>query len=539
MHYAVKTGRVEIVKSLVDAGAEMHVLNKAGRGVLEGCSNSEIIALLGGEKKTVALLVGAIEGVDKDERRVSSLPLEVRDIEAQTDVDPIELENASLRETNARLLAKVEALDAKFVVKNDRVSELEKEASDQGAFDSIVDMQAKKIKELEASLAAGDVVIEDEDDRRPFMSCINFPTSPQDDLQLRLSILRSSQKEISDTLVDTNDTIIRMRDLKHSLETGKRISLYSYALDKRFSTMHSNVHDDDSTRTADSVVGLAGSEAELRIDEELLKKEQESVALQITALESTVLSSSSSVTTAVDDGFVFLEDLLTQLQPPVHSRSSSATSRFSIMMGKQSVTSELDTSTVLGQLLHASKTRIVRLKTMCDGQRFENDGLRVEIDEVRSETRELEDRFAGVVGISMELDGIISRVDPRFITPSKESADVIGVVREKVGVLGRVVEGMGAENGKYVREIVRMRNVGAISDFVGVVGAGDEEVSLKEGGGRPGSFTVESKSDLSSTSSVNTVKPAKSSKRRGVVGIDEGGKGEGRQSPLLDRLRKV
>jgi hypothetical protein len=216
LHYAAKTGRVEIVKSIVDAGADINVRNKAGRGVLEGCSDAAIIALLDGGKKDVPALVVVEEVLTKDERRVSSLPLEVREIEAQTDVDPIDLENASLRESNVSLLAKVEALDAKLVERNERVVELEKSVVDRGALDSIVDMQAKRIRELEASLASNEVVIEDEDDRQPYLSCINHPASPQDDLKLRLSILRSSQKEISDTLIDTSETIERMRTLKQT-----------------------------------------------------------------------------------------------------------------------------------------------------------------------------------------------------------------------------------------------------------------------------------------------------------------------------------
>jgi hypothetical protein len=267
LHYAVKTGRVELVKTIIDAGADVGVKNKAGRNVRDGCGDTAILALLDSASSAknhpivpVAVVAVEEEVVTKDDRRRSSLPLESRDIEAQTDDDGLAIENASLKETNSTLLKKVESLDAQLVERNECADQLssqlknlemmmkeskndEKAVADRAALDSIVDMQAKRIKDLEIKLSAAKKVKsavstrfadapialdEDDEDNRPFVSCVYqpapvTPVSAAADLQLRLSILRSSQKEISDNLVDTNETINRISVWKESLETGKRI----------------------------------------------------------------------------------------------------------------------------------------------------------------------------------------------------------------------------------------------------------------------------------------------------------------------------
>jgi ankyrin repeat protein len=46
LHYAVQTGRVELVKLLVVAGADTTVKNTAGRGLRDGCFDARILDIL-------------------------------------------------------------------------------------------------------------------------------------------------------------------------------------------------------------------------------------------------------------------------------------------------------------------------------------------------------------------------------------------------------------------------------------------------------------------------------------------------------------
>jgi ankyrin repeat protein len=51
LHCAVKARRVELVKTIIDAGADVGVRNKAGRGVGEGCGDAGILAVLDAASK--------------------------------------------------------------------------------------------------------------------------------------------------------------------------------------------------------------------------------------------------------------------------------------------------------------------------------------------------------------------------------------------------------------------------------------------------------------------------------------------------------
>ncbi|KAL3896946.1 MAG: hypothetical protein SGCHY_003747 [Lobulomycetales sp.] len=454
LHYAVRTGCVELVRGLIAAGARAGVVNTRGESCVQACASAgtdgirELVeeALRGSADTGAAAAAAAVASLTCETavvdvtKRASGLPerLEaVHHVHMQTDpdarvvaleaelkelakakdaaesrVEAVEAENTELTRANTELQGRVADLDSRVAVHAETVAGLEAKLAevpqtspaDRDALDSIVDMQAKRIRDLEAQLAtakqyvatpsienrnAGAVEEDDEEERRQYFSCINPPASVVD-VQLRLSILKSSQKEISDNLLDTNETINRISVWKESLEAGKH---------KRFSLVHSNPNDDVERQKDDSVAGLAAREAELQQDSKRLEHELDGVNTQIQQLESEASATGKSVMpvltdgsgTVSSDGFVLLEDLLGQLQTsPADAPAPSGTfaPRFSLMLGQKSVSSEIDSSTVLGQLFQASKSRIQRLKTTLVSLRLTNDSLQAQVDEANAKLTE-------------------------------------------------------------------------------------------------------------------------------------------------------
>lgn len=288
LHYAVRTGCVELVRGLIAAGARAGVVNTRGESCVQACASAgtdgirELVEeALRGSADTGAAAAAAVASLTCETavvdvtKRASGLPerLEaVHHVHMQTDpdarvvaleaelkelakakdaaesrVEAVEAENTELTRANTELQGRVADLDSRVAVHAETVAGLEAKLAevpqtspaDRDALDSIVDMQAKRIRDLEAQLAtakqyvatpsienrnAGAVEEDDEEERRQYFSCINPPASVVD-VQLRLSILKSSQKEISDNLLDTNETINRISVWKESLEAGKRIYL--------------------------------------------------------------------------------------------------------------------------------------------------------------------------------------------------------------------------------------------------------------------------------------------------------------------------
>lgn len=203
----------------------------------------------------------------------------------------------------------------------------------------VIDMQATRIKELEASLANKNKIIDDFGKNVHDMaagdgvegSCDGPATIPrnnhnrdsmnstfnrrhslmvkrtdsarhqrrrqstiQQSAGLSLAILRSNVKEVQSAIIETQKSLSQLSDWRLNIESGKkRFSVLTSSSTTSSSTNSSSSEDVDSRRRSETLNLLEEKEAQFVLELERLKKEEETLIAQINRSASSSLEASS------------------------------------------------------------------------------------------------------------------------------------------------------------------------------------------------------------------------------------------------------
>lgn len=376
LHYAVLTGQIELVDTLLKSGAKLDVVNKKGQKPLSLCNDSKMRQYLESFSPSAPIVPNndmidpyiqssrkSMDEIPSSKKKLNSIELKELDAEylkmshatshtvqgtagqalleeretQTTDLDSYDSspramisfdeslkllkENSLLKETNENLKIENERLSRELSDKVSKISFLQEKLGRTGQSFGLTNDIAAESNDIVDSIA-----------------------------DLQLSVLKSSQRSISETLASTHQHISRISVQIEGLSPNE---------DK------------------ESLLALESRQSKLEVDSQTLQREHDKVVSQIEQL-----SDEKEFKKQPDDGFVFLEDLLSHLEPAEHSRTAlqAGTSRFSLMIRDSPVSTEIDSAT-MGKLLQASKSRIQHLKTTIVSLRTSNETLRSELEE--------------------------------------------------------------------------------------------------------------------------------------------------------------